>query len=308
MTQPDGLFPNDAANSLSFTDYQQMSAFDWKEILRGEVQERLEWPEFGFNWNKETITEHTEAITNLQNVSAAMPTTVAYLGDEQQMVSVPRSQLSIGTISGSSTPPKSRIIRDSVEFVGSGVYHHSVMPVIRPAVTIGSTTGDIIYTPIIADRRGQVEGIAWVGGADTSIFSIDFYEVSLCILNPLTGNVEKAWTSGNIKDGAASTTTLDELFMSIGTPQVCTPGQILFAAHQQTAPGLLQTARTIGAVPQANIGRSSAERLKAWCYRAPAYSQGIPSSISFASLTLENWYVPFFGLRVGAIIEEEEGS
>lgn len=305
MTQPDGLFPNDAANSLSFTEFQAMTENDWKEYNRAELQERLEWPEFGFNFNKETLTEHTEAITNLQDVAAAMNTTLAYVGDYQQMVSVPRSQLVMGTISGSSTPPKSRNVLDSVEFVGSGLFHHATMPVFLPKRIVGETLGTIYYTPIIADRHGQVEGFAWVGGADTSIFSIDFYEMALCVLNPTTGLIEKAWTSGNIKDAEANTSTLDELFMSIGTPQTCSPGQILFAAHQQTAPGALQTPRSIGAVPQANINRSSAQVLDAWCYTAPNYSQGIPSSISFASLTRENRYLPWMGLRVAAV---EEGS
>lgn len=268
-------------------------------------------PGWGWSWLsdwstnvEQNLTVNTEAIVALQEVAAAMNTTVAYVGDEQQMVSFPRIMLSIPTIAGSSSPPKSRNILDPVEFVSSGVYHFSTLPVIRPHVVIGDTEGDIIYTPIIADRTGTVEGVAWVGGADTSIFSIDHYYLALCVYNPATGNIEKAWDSGDLKDAEASTNTVDELYKAIDTEQVCEPGQLLFVAHQQIAPGGLQTARTIGATPGANIRRNSAIRLDAWCFRAEEHSQGIPSSISFASLTRENRYCPWFGLRVSAL----EGS
>lgn len=253
---------------------------------------------------EENLTLNTDAIVELQDVQAAMNTTVAYVGDEQQMVSFPRIMLSIPTISGTSTAPKSRNILDQVEFAVSGIYHHSTLPVIRPRVVIGETEGDITYTPIIADRSGTVEGVAWVGGADTSIFSIDHYYLALCVYNPDTGNIEKAWDSGDLKDAEASTNTVSELYKAIDTEQVCEPGQLLFVAHQQIAPGGLQTARTIGAVPGANILRNSAIRLDSWCFRAEEHSQGIPSSISFESLTRENRYCPWFGLRVAAL----EGS
>ena len=249
----------------------------------------------------ESITANTAAIVTLQDVAAAMNTTAAYVGDQDQMVSVARDSLKVSTISGSATVPKSRNILDSVEFVGSGHFHHVTLPVVRPAVEVGDTNGDIIYTPITSNRSGLVEGMAWVGGADTSIFSIDHYYVALCVYNPTTGNIEKAWDSGDIKDAEASVSNPDELYIAIDTEQICSPGQMLFAAHQQIAPGGLQTARTIGVSPQANISRNSAPVFDAWCFRAPLYSNGIPSSISLASLTRENRYCPWFGLRVSAI-------
>jgi hypothetical protein len=255
----------------------------------------------GWSTNVEqNLTLNTEAIVELQDVQASMNTTLSYVGDEEQMVSVPRSQLTIPTIGGSSTPPKARNLLDPVEFVYSGVYHHSVLPVFRPDVVIGETEGTIYYVPIIADRKGAVEGISWVGGADTSIFSIDYYEVALCVYNPDTGNIEKAWGSGNVKDTYASVADPDYIYMTIGTPQSCTPGQLLFAAFQQTAPGGLQTARYVGAAPAVNIARSSAALIDAWCFTAADHSQGIPSSISFAGLGRENRFIPFAGLRVAA--------
>ncbi|UXA19560.1 hypothetical protein [Mycobacterium sp. SMC-4] len=257
---------------------------------------------------EQVLTENTSAIVDLQDVAAAMRTTLAYVGDEQQMVSVPRCLLTIPTISGSTSPPKSRNILDAVEFVYTGALHHSTLPVIYPATAGGSTLGTIYYTPIIADREGLVEGMAWIGGADTSIFSIDYYEIALCVLDVDTGMINKVWGSGNIKDAEASVNTSQpqELYKAIvdDTPQECAPGQILFAAHQQIAPGVFQTPRAIGAVPGANIARGSALRLDAWCYKADSHSQGIPSSISFAGLTRENRFCPWFGLRV-AVLEDE---
>lgn len=258
---------------------------------------------------RESYTLNTAAITSLQEVAAAMNTTVSYVGDDDQMVSVLRSLLTIPTIGGSSTPPKSRNLLDPVEFVYSGVYHHAVPSVIRPSVVIGATEGDIIYTPITSDRKGLVEGIAWMGGADTSIFSIDHYFLSLCVIDVAANSIVKVWDSGDIKDAEAAVNNArpGELYKAIDTEQITAPGQILFAAHQQIAPGGLQTARTIGAAPASNIEKASAVRQagKGWCLIAPAHSQGIPSTISIDSLVLENRYIPWFGLRVSAIPEPD---
>ena len=190
---------------------------------------------------------------------------------------------------------------DSVSSSGTSEYrlHRGVCPTIRPQKADLVSKGHIYYTPIIVDRSGTVDKMRWIVGADTSLFSINYYEMALCVYNPDTGNVEKVWGSGDIKDGAADTTTLAEVYVSMGISQTCTPGQVLFVAHQQTAPSLLQVTRRFAAVDQLNKART-VPLLDAACYVAEDHSQGIPSSISFASLTRENRFLPYAAVSVVA--------
>lgn len=304
MTQPDQLFPNDAANAVSFRNFAGMGEDDWQESLRVQTAERLEFAEFGFNWHKETITEHTEAIANLETVAAATNVTAAWVSDLEDMATIPRALVETVALTGNSSAPKFRDVLnyDSVSSSGTSEYrlHRGVCPTIRPEKVTGVSQGHIYYTPIIVDRHGTVDRMRWIVGADTSLFSINYYEMSLCVYNPANGNVEKVWGSGDIKDGAADTTTLGEVYVSMGIDQECTPGQILFVAHQQTAPSVLQVTRRFAAVAQLNKART-VPLLDAACYVADDYSQGIPSSISFASLTRENRFLPFGAVSVNAI-------
>src|SRR4029077_6484294 len=145
-----------------------------------------------------------------------------------------------------------------------------------------------------------VERIRWIVGSDTGIFAIDYYEIALCVYNPATGRIDKVWGSGNIKDGVANTTTLREVEINMGLTQQCTPGQILFVAHQQTASGLLQETRTFGAAPWGKVGRPDELLLDAACYTI-SFSQGIPSSIFLSSLAKENRFLPWPAVSATAV-------
>lgn len=241
------------------------------------------------------LTEHTEAIANLNTIASAMDTTAAYVGDLQDMVTVPRSQLVCW--GGAASP--SRNVLTNVVIAGGASVKVTALPVYYPDVQALVSTGHIYYTPIIVDRVGDVGKIRWIVGADTSVFSIDYYEVALCAYNPSTGDIEKVWGSGDITSAEADSSTLTEVEIDMGlTGQSVTPGQILFAAHQQVAPGVLQAARAFAAVPQGDIARPSSLLLDAACFVAPAYSQGIPSSISLASLDRENRFIPWAAVTV----------
>ena len=179
------------------------------------------------------------------------------------------------------------------------------MPTYKPdsTFTIGTATSYVDYTPIVVDRAGTVEKLRWIVGADASIFSINAYYMALCVYNPATGNVEKVWDSGDIKSGVADTSTLQEVEIDMGIDQECAPGQILFVAHMQLAPGALQSSRSFAAVPQAGIARPSTLLLDASSYRSPSRQTSIPSSISFASLTRVNSRIPWAAVSV-----DTEGS
>lgn len=240
------------------------------------------------------LTEHTEAIASLDTITAAMQTTQAYVGDIQDMVTVPRCQLSITGPSGQ----KCWDVRDPYTIVALALLRPTVMPVIYPRIYVGETKGNIYYTPIVVDRYGIIGKLRWIVGSDSSIFSIDYYEIALCAYNPSNGNIEKVWGSGNIVDGIANTSDLKEVEVDMGLTQHTTPGQILFVAHQQVGPGLAQGARAFAAVPQAGIGRPSSLLLDAACYKANEYTQGIPSSIALSSLDRENDFIPWSGVSV----------
>ena len=304
MTQPDQLFPNDSVNSISFREFQLRTENDWKETLRIQTLDRLDYAEFGFSFNKDAVTANTQAIAHLDEIAAASRSTQAYIANFQDMPTCPRKDLAVfgyGT-------QKWVDIDIGVYCAFDDHYHTTGVSCIRPKAQSGSSLGHIYYTPIIADRVGTIEGLRWAVGTDASVFSIDYYEVALCVYNPANGNIEKVYGSGNIKDGLPNTTTTFEAYIPFGFTeeevQTTTPAQILFFAHQQTAPGLFQATRRLAAAINPPMGRPS-QILDAACYIAEDYSQGIPSSISWASLTRENSFIPWGAVTVFAAETEE---
>jgi len=283
--------------------------FGMPGISFGSLGEAFDWLQLKV---PVTLTEHTEAIARLEDVTAATRTTVAYVGDIQDMVSVPRSQLvTIGTASAKATD-----ILNNVQTGNGGSSPSSTfstvraMPVIVPDVRLWEPTGapslgTVYYTPIVVDRHGTVDKLRWIVGADGSIWNNNFYEVALCAYIPETGAIEKVWTSGDIKDTYANTSTLAEVEIAMGIEQACTPGQLLFGAHQQTANGFGQQPRSFAAVPQADVGRPSSLLLDAASYRLHHYSQGIPSTIQLADLTRENRFIPWMAVSVNSTPVEE---
>lgn len=262
-------------------------------VAFGAIDLGDDWDPFG--WFTDYVTEQTDAIANLNSITAAMGSTQAYVGDLQDMVTVPRWGLNAW---GDGASPSVNILAPFVTFGGN--YQNSCIPIYYPAVQPTVTTGDIYYTPIIVDRVGELGKLRWIVGSDPSIFSIDYYEMALCGYNPLNGNIEKIWGSGDIKDAEADVSFPHiEVEIDMGlTGQETTPGQILFVAHQQVAPGLAQYPRAFAAVQQPNTGRPGTTLLDAACFVAPAHSQGIPSSISLASLTRENRMIPWAAVTV----------
>lgn len=235
-----------------------------------------------------TGTGHTvdDVKTRLEAIGTATPATPAYVADIQDMATVPRSMV-VGW--------------DTHTISGCGVVtSQSGLPTYTPdrVFTTGTASSYVDYTPIVVDRSGVVKKLRWIVGADSSIFAIDDYRMALCAYNPATGNIEKVWDSGNIKDGVANTTTLKEVEIAMGIDQTCTPGQILFVAHMQLAPGLLQAARSFAAAGQAGIARPSTLLLDACTYRTSSRQTGIPSSIALAGMTRINNRIPWAAVSV----------
>ncbi|WP_141564466.1 hypothetical protein [Mycolicibacterium palauense] len=261
---------------------------------------------------EQKLTEHTEAIADLRTLAAVANTTPLWVSDFEDMSSFPRSDLAVTVTTAGATRPKYADVLDASTITcGANAHnhfeHHGVCPVFKPGVTVGSTLGDIYYIPIICDRRGIPAAVRWIVGADTSFLSINYYEMALCGYNPANGNVEKVWGSGDIKDGDADTTSLQEvevetLLGGAALDQESTPGQLLFIAHQQVAPSILQVARRFAVKALPGIGRPGLLH-NAACYVAESHTQGIPSSISFDTLTRVNDYLPWASIRMTAVEE-----
>lgn len=258
------------------------------------------------------LAEVDAAIANLEEVGAASSTTPAYVADIQDMATIPRSQLTTFAISGSVNSTligghthsiSSGATSTDITRIGSHTHEHNFgvsvqLPVYTPDRLNFSSTSYVDFTPIVVDRAGVVKKLRWIVGADTAVFGIDAYYVALCIYNPSTGAVEKVWDSGDIKDGVANTTNLQEVELDMGIDQHCTPGQVLYFAHQQIAPGILQGTRSFAAVPQAGIARPSTLLLDACTYRSKTRLGSIPSSIARSGLTRINSRIPWAAVSV----------
>lgn len=250
------------------------------------------------------LEEVEEVIADLGDVAATSPVTPAYVADINDMATCSRDDLvrwvssshnhSSGSYSASTTTGNVTGSSSSTTV--------SVSPAAatyKPAAPTGSSSAPVDYTPIVVDRHGIVKKLRWRVGNDSSLFGIDAYYMALCVYNPANGSIEKVWDSGNIKDGVANTTSLQEVGVDMGIDQVCTPGQILFVAHQQIAPGLFQETRTYACKPQpSGAAARPGQLLDAWYFRTPGNVGSIPSSVSLASLSRRNDCIPWAAVEV----------
>ncbi|AZV00753.1 minor tail protein [Gordonia phage Kiko] len=273
---------------------------DWQSYISG-----VPVPSLG-SWFAGAVDlgEIEAAIADLGDIAPTSPVTPAYVADINDMATCSRDDLirwTAATHNHSSGSYSANTTTGNVSgSSASTVVSLSPSPATyKPSAPTGaSPVAPVDYTPIVVDRRGVVKKLRWRVGNDTSIFSIDAYYMALCIYNPNTGNIEKVWDSGNIKDGVADTTSLREVAVDLGIDQECVPGQILFVAHQQIAPGLFQESRTYACKPQAGSAARPGQLLDAWYYRTPGNVGSIPSSVSLASLSRRNDHIPWAAVEV----------
>ncbi|QZD97735.1 hypothetical protein SEA_VINE_26 [Gordonia phage Vine] len=254
------------------------------------------------------LQEVEAAITELQNVDPASPVTPLYAADINDMVTCARADLvawkvashnhSSGSYSASTTTGN---VSGSSGSTAPAV--NAVPGAYSPARQTGSSTSPVDYTPLVVDRQGKVMKLRWRAGSDDSLFGIDAYYMALCIYNPNNGNIEKAFDSGNIADGVGGTSSLTDVYIDLSTlNQFVVPGQILFIAHQQIAPGLAQSTRSIGAKPQFGGAARPGSLIDSWYYRTGNLGS-IPSSVSLASLSRRNDCIPWYGVQVDSTVE-----
>lgn len=251
------------------------------------------------------------AVADLSSIMAAARATAAYTGNYNDMVTVPRWGLipqpgsTTGSVTVSGTTGSGGASGGAhTHSFNDGAHSHSMaksLPRFTPDVTSLTSpgTGKLYFTPIVVDRTGNLDKFRFITGADSSLFSIDAYYVALMVWDIPAGKFRTLWNPGNIKDNMGS--GLSEVSISMGLSGAAaslTPGQILIAAHGQTAPGLAQTARSVAWVPQAGVARTSDVLLPGCYWRSNGNYNGIPSEINVSDLSPQNDGIPWYAVSV----------
>lgn len=227
-----------------------------------------------------------DVIARLDEVETTFAVTPVYVADVEDMATCARQSLVGYSVSSGSAGSTSISV---------------ICPRYSPDKLNLSSTSKVDYTPIIVDRKGSPGVMRWICGAD-GIFGVDAYYMALCVYNPSNGAVEKVWDSGNINDETDySTPTEVEFDMGIGS-QILTPGQLLFVAHQQIAPGLAQPTRGFACAPQAGISRPSSLLLDAPSYQTPSRYSSIPSTIQLSALDRIDSRIPWAAISVNQAV------
>ncbi|WAB09532.1 minor tail protein [Gordonia phage Wooper] len=238
-------------------------------------------------------TQIDDVIARLDEIDAAFAVTPAYVADIQDMATCARASLVEWTTSSAG----SMSCADASHSHGGHTHSMDVsMPTYSPDKLSLSSTSKVEYTPIIVDREGYPGMMRWVTGAG-GFFDVDAYYMALCVYNPDNGAIEKVWDPGDIKSQTGSS-TLVEFAMDMGLDQKVTPGQLLFAAHMQIAPGLVQGTRPFACARQAGVVRSNDLLLDAPSYQTPDRYSSIPSTIDLWTLTRITTRIPWVAISV----------
>ena len=248
-----------------------------------------------------------DAVADLSAFVAAAKATQAYTGNYNDMVTVPRSLLVPALWSSSSHDHSSGSLSANTTtgsitgWTASGGGESGYMPSFRPAVQKYSPgSGTIYFTPIISDRNGSLDKFRFITGADSSLFSIDGYYIALMVYDIPAGKFRTLWNPGDIKDSMGSARSEVSISMGLtGAAAQVAPGQVLIAAHQQSAPGLAQTARSVAWVPQPGVARTSDVLLPGCYWRTSGnVTPGIPSEVDVSSLVSQNGGIPWYAVSV----------
>ncbi|QDH85068.1 hypothetical protein SEA_DARDANUS_31 [Gordonia phage Dardanus] len=246
-----------------------------------DIRSRIDAILGGIAANGEQIVEHTEAIAELANIAAAgSAITPAYVSNLDEMATVPR--------------------RDCIDWVKNGDNVDRVIGRFTPSVQsqISGVGGVVYYVPLPVDRTGIPNRIRFVSRKDGSwaVTDIADHRVDLCVLNPETQAIEKVTDNGNLRDLGQEQDSELTVPLNLGENNRIKPGQLLFIAHQQRAPGLAQGPRWVMAAPNPNIGRGADVLPRYAMYRTTGHMSAIPSSIPIASLTGVNDWIMWFSV------------
>ncbi|AMS03593.1 minor tail protein [Gordonia phage Emalyn] len=245
--------------------------------------------------------DNTAAIQQLENILGAAAPTPAWVSNLTDMATVPRALLIPAYYGGShshgSGSYSASTTTGNVSGTSSSESLSAGLPSYKPVANnvLGNSTGTIYFTPLVADRTGQLDKLRFITGADSLFYSIDEYYLALFAYNPMNQNIEKLWQSSNLNGSIG--TARAEIEVSMGLSSTVQPAQVLFVAHMQRQPALGGSTRTVAAVPQGGVSRPSSVLLRASCYELSGQT-GIGSSYALSSLTLNNNYIPWYAISV----------
>ncbi|QGJ94494.1 hypothetical protein PBI_ANDPEGGY_24 [Gordonia phage AndPeggy] len=245
--------------------------------------------------------DNAAAIQQLENLLQSAAPTPAWVSNLTDMATVPRALLIPAYYGGShshgSGSYSASTTTGNVSGTSSSASLSAGLPSYKPVANnvLGNSTGTIYFTPIVADRTGQLDKLRFITGADSLLYSIDEYYLALFGYNPMNGNIEKLWQSSNLKKVIGSDRA--EIEISMGLSATVQPAQVLFVAHMQRQPALGGSTRTVAAVPQGGVSRPSSVLLRASCYELPGQT-GIAASYALSSLSLNNNYIPWYAISV----------
>lgn len=229
----------------------------------------------GIRWaqvdnHEEVIAEQAAQLVVLSEALQASAVTQAWVSlDVDDLVTFPRILLGLGV---GSTPDGQ---------VNQG------LQLSRPGKAV------LELAPMPVNRGGsRPRRLKMITGGGWSLFGIDAWYVGLYVLdkNGSTNRndwlLRKVWDGGDRKDSLVSGATEYAFDMGTGLGELF-PGQILFGAQLQIAPGLAQNTRPRAAIPQAGIAQAATTLLDAGMYTARNQS-GLASTLDFSALTRDN--------------------
>ncbi|QCW22358.1 hypothetical protein SEA_AGATHA_25 [Gordonia phage Agatha] len=240
--------------------------------------------------------DNAAAIQQLENLLAAAAPTPAWVSNLTDMASVPRALL-MPVVTGTASAGSMSCSDASHSHSGHTHGVNTGMPSYKPTANnvLGNSTGTVYFTPIVADRTGQIDKLRFITGPDSLLFSIDEYYLALFGYNPMNGNIEKLWQSDNLKNDIGSDRA--EIEVSMGLSATVSPAQLLFVSHFQRQPALGGSTRNVAAVLQPGVSRPSSVLLRASCYSLSGQTS-IGASYSLASLSQINDYLPWYAISV----------
>ncbi|AQY55633.1 minor tail protein [Gordonia phage Huffy] len=244
-----------------------------------DIRARIEGILGGLLANTETLVEHTEAIAELAEIAeTASAITPAYVSNLDEMATVPRSSC-IEWYQTNNT-----LARRPLRF--------------KPgAQSVIGTGGYVYYTPLPVDRVGIPDRIRYVSGGDRSwiVDDIADFRLELCVFNPDTWAIEKVTNNGNLRNLGVNEAAELSVPLDLGESNRARPGQLLFIAHQQRAPGAIQSTREIMCAPNPEVLRGDDVLLRFAHYRT-GHLSAIPSSVPLESLQGFSDHIPWFSV------------
>lgn len=251
--------------------------------------------------------DNAAAIQQLENLLQSAAPTPAWVSNLTDMASVPRALLipipgtTTGSVTVSGTTGSGGSSGGShTHSFSNGAHSHSLtrsMPSFKPVANnvVGNSTGTIYFTPIVADRTGQIDKLRFITGPDSFTYSIDEYWLALFGYNPMNQNIEKLWQSSNLKNAIGDDRA--EIEVDMGLSATVQPAQVLFVAHMQRQPAIGGSTRNVAAVLQSGVSRPPSVLLRASNYQLSGQT-GIASSYALSSLSMNNDYIPWYAISV----------